>query len=886
MRRLFPFLKNIDDNQRRNFEIFFGSVCLIIAFASLFAIASYLFTWRSDISLLDHPDPGTLDISVENWAGKLGFYWANFLVTKCFGLASFIIVFFFGTLSHRLLLKKKDKSFSRLLLVSVSGLYIFSFIFAYISELLGLNNLFICGLGGNSGNEAILWANNMFGSVVTLFILAVFLFLWIFYASPKYAMRILNIHNYIGQMAEKRKKRKEEKRERQRLKREKARLETERLAEESEREAEDHVGQVEESERQVEESENEREDRSDDVQVVENQKQEVDVQEQETYSSDASNQNSSQNSSQSSDFNSAATSAATSGAESVVIPGSPTTEKENNVEDSKDAKAETEKSEREVGFEVIKDGKLSEEVKKDLPNINIKDELPRYKAPTLDLLNDYNRNSEAVTSSELERNNLRIRETLENYNIEIIDVKAIVGPTVTLYKVYPAPGVKINTIKNRQEDIAMSLNARGVRIVTLLDSVGIEVANDEPSIVSLKSLLNDDSFRNSKAELPVAIGYTITQKVKVFDLADSPHLLVAGATKQGKSVGLNVLISSLLYSKHPSELKMVFIDPKMVEFTAYSRLLKHYLAILPTAASEEQEMENAVVKTAKDADKILASLCVEMDQRYIMLNKALVNNIKLYNEKYKKRKLLPTKGHKYLPYIVVVLDEYADLTMSVGGGGDAKKISRNIAASIIRLAQKGRAAGIHVVLATQRPSVDVITGLIKTNFPTRIAFRVVTAVDSRTILDTTGAEKLIGKGDMLYYAGVEMERVQCGFVSNDEIGKITSYIGEQVGYGKCYNVPYYLPEVPDEEDGSTSSGLVNMNELDDRFEDAARQVVMNQKGSTSDLQRRLGMGYSRAGRIMDQLEAAGIVGPQEGSKPREVLVSTFDELQPILDKFL
>lgn len=531
-------------------------------------------------------------------------------------------------------------------------------------------------------------------------------------------------------------------------------------------------------------------------------------------------------------------------------------------------------------LEVIKGKELTTKVTSDLPRINVRDELPDYKFPSLELLDTYSSGRSEVTDEELSRNNARIRTALENYRIQINDVKAIVGPTVTLYKVYPAPGVKISEIKKLQEDLGMHLRARGVRVVTLTDSVGIEVANDRPSIVPMRAVLNDEAFRVSKAELPVAIGYTIQQKVKVFDLADAPHLLVAGATKQGKSVGLNVIVTSLLYSKHPSELKLVFIDPKMVEFSAYSHLLKHYLAVLP-CNDETEEMDNAIVKKADKADKILRSLCIEMDQRYELLSKASVPNIKTYNEKYRNRRLRPDEGHRFLPYMVTIIDEYADLTMSVGGSGDAKAVARSITTSIIRLAQKGRAAGLHVVLATQRPSVDVITGLIKTNFPTRIAFRVVSRTDSSTILDSSGAEKLIGKGDMLYYAGVEMERVQCAYIDSEEINRLTEYIGSQSGYKKSFNTPFYLPPVDDDtEEGS--GGMVDMTKLDERFDEAAKLVVMSQRGSTSDLQRRLGMGYAKAGRVMDQLQAAGIVGPQEGSKPRQVLVSSLDELDQII----
>lgn len=540
---------------------------------------------------------------------------------------------------------------------------------------------------------------------------------------------------------------------------------------------------------------------------------------------------------------------------------------------------------QDTSIEVIRE-EIVVPVTEDLPRIDNREELQKFEFPSLDLLKDYTEGQHVVSQAELDINNNRIRTTLSNYKIEVEKVTAVVGPTVTLYKIVLAPGMKVASIESVHREIAMALEVGGVRVVTLPGCVGIEVPNSTPSIVPLKSMLNDDSFRNSTAELPVAIGFsTLAQKVKTFDLADAPHLLVAGATKQGKSVGLNVIISSLLYAKHPSELKFVFIDPKAVEFTAYNSLLKHYLAVLPLAANEEEERKNAIVKKAKQAEQVLNSLCIEMDERYDLLAAAGVNDFKLYNEKYKDRRLLPTEGHKFLPYLVVVIDEYADLIMAGGASPEDKKSAKNIESSIIRLAQKGRAAGIHVIIATQRPSVNVITGLIKANFPTRIAFRVLSGVDSRTILDGTGAENLIGKGDMLYYAGVKMERIQCAMVSMAEINKITRFIGDQTGYRQCYNTPYYLP-VPESQEGEPGGGNIDMQNIDSMFEEAARTVVLSQKGSTSDLQRKLGMGYARAGRVMDQLEAAGIVGPQEGSKPRQVLVSTLDELSELIAPFL
>jgi len=538
-------------------------------------------------------------------------------------------------------------------------------------------------------------------------------------------------------------------------------------------------------------------------------------------------------------------------------------------------------------LEVIDDGGYDVGVKKELERIDVKADLEKYEFPPLDLLNDYASKQYQVSQAELESNSNKICSTLLSYKIKVKTISAVVGPTVTLYKVVPDDGVRISAIKRLDEDIALSLGTMGVRVTTQSDCVGIEVANEMRSTVPLKSMLNASAYRDSKAELPIAIGYTIQQKVKTFDLADAPHLLVAGTTKQGKSVGLNVIVSSLLYAKHPADLKFVFIDPKMVEFTAYKKLLHHYLAVLPTASDDQEEMDNAIVKQAKDADDILRSLTVEMDERYLLLSKAGVNNVKSYNEKYCNRLLLPTDGHRHLPYLVVIIDEFADLTMSVGGGPEAKKVAKGVNTSIIRLAQKGRAAGIHVVIATQRPSVDVVTPLIKTNFPTRIAFRVATRFDSGTILDSNGAEKLIGNGDMIYYAGVETERVQCAYVSMDEINAITSFIGNQQGYKKSYGIPYYLPLPPAPEgENSGDSSMVDMQHLDSKFEEAARLVVSTQRGSTSDLQRKMGIGYAKAGRIMDQLQAAGVVGPQDGSKPRQVLVDDLFELEGILSAFM
>lgn len=514
----------------------------------------------------------------------------------------------------------------------------------------------------------------------------------------------------------------------------------------------------------------------------------------------------------------------------------------------------------------------------ELPPIDPKQDIENFRFPLVDLLSDYADKISEVSRSELETNIQRIRTTLESFRIGVDSVRAIVGPAVTLYKVKLAPGVKCARVKNVENDIGMALNNSPVRVTILSDSVGIEVANDTRSIVPLKALFKDRSFRESKAELPVAIGYTFTKQVKTFDLADAPHLLVAGATKQDKSVGLNVIVTSLLYSKLPSELKFVFIDPKRVEFTPYKKLIKHYLATMPTAVSESEEEDSVIVKKHDKADEILRSLCLEMDERYELMSLADTNKVTDYNAKYRARRLRQDQGLRYLPYLVVVIDEYSDLIMS--GGADQKSMSRSVMTSIIRLTHKGRDAGIHVILATQRPTVDVITGLIKANFPTRIAFKVVSRKDSATILDTPGAEKLIGRGDMLYYKGYRLERVQCAYVDPQETERLTKFIAEQKGFRQHYEAPYYLPELP--AGSSEPSSSASIGKLDPNFDEVARLVVTNQRASTTDVQKRMGMGFARASRVMGQLQAAGIVGPPDGAKPRQILVQSLDELDDLL----
>ncbi len=492
-------------------------------------------------------------------------------------------------------------------------------------------------------------------------------------------------------------------------------------------------------------------------------------------------------------------------------------------------------------------------------------ELSKFKFPNIDLLKEYIKGASiTINQEELEENKNRIVSTLNNYKIGIANIKATVGPTVTLYEIVPEAGIRISKIKNLEDDIALSLSALGIRIIAPIPgrgTIGIEVPNKKPSIVSMRSVISSPKFQNAEMELPLALGKTISNETYVVDLAKMPHLLMAGATGQGKSVGLNAILASLLYKKHPAEVKFVLVDPKKVELTLFNKIERHYLAKLP-------DTEEAIITDTTKVIHTLNSLCIEMDARYDLLKDAMVRNIKEYNTKFKSRKLNPNEGHRYLPYIVLIIDEFADLIMTAG---------KEVETPIARLAQLARAIGIHLVIATQRPSVNVITGLIKANFPARVAFRVTSKIDSRTILDGPGADQLIGRGDMLYTQGNDLIRLQCAFVDTPEVADITDYIGSQ----KAYPNAHLLPEYVGEEAGTNLDN--DISERDDLFRDAAEVLVIAQQGSASLLQRKLKLGYNRAGRIIDQLEAAGIVGPFEGSKARQVMVPTLEALNQLLD---
>jgi S-DNA-T family DNA segregation ATPase FtsK/SpoIIIE len=491
-------------------------------------------------------------------------------------------------------------------------------------------------------------------------------------------------------------------------------------------------------------------------------------------------------------------------------------------------------------------------------------ELSNFKRPGIDLLKDYGDGSITINQEELEANKNKIVETLSNYKIGIANIKATIGPTVTLYEIVPDAGIRISKIKNLEDDIALSLSALGIRIIAPIPgkgTIGIEVPNQKASIVSMRSVIGAAKFQNAEMELPIALGKTISNETFVVDLAKMPHLLMAGATGQGKSVGLNAVLTSLLYKKHPAEVKFVLVDPKKVELNIYNKIERHYLAKLP-------DTEEAIITDNTKVINTLNSLCIEMDNRYELLKNAMCRNLKEYNKKFRERKLNPNDGHSYLPYIVLVVDEFADLIMTAG---------KEVETPIARLAQLARAIGIHLIIATQRPSVNVITGIIKANFPARIAFRVTSKIDSRTILDSGGADQLIGRGDMLYTQGNELTRIQCAFVDTPEVERIAAYVGGQKGYADAHLLPEYVGEE------NTSNLDIDASERDALFREAAEVIVTAQQGSASLLQRKLKLGYNRAGRIIDQMEAAGVVGPFEGSKARQVLVSDFAALDRLLN---
>ncbi len=764
----------------------------LISFAILLALSftSYIFTWKADQSKLDISTFQLFkdpSIQVENWIGKLGAILSNGFIHNGFGLASVAFILIFLVLGFKLL-KVKLLPFRKTLFISLISMIWFSVFLGFVFS----DRLFF--LGGAHGYFLAEWLNALLGKAGTLIILLISFFALIVF-SFKNALKIIKGWIFTAKNLKL-----------DQLKEEDQALETE------EQTNEETENPTEGKELEIQDTEN-----SPAVEISLSEKTEdpEDLPENEI-SLDSNPVNTTETEEE-------------------------TPEEKANLDFEYEKAAEDEKS-PEGEIKVNTDGDYDPKL-----------DLSFYKMPTLDLLEDHVNEVPEVSEADLKENSDKIIKTLKDYKIEISKISATIGPTVTLYEIVPAPGVRISKIKNLEDDIALSLAALGIRIIAPIPgkgTIGIEVPNKHPEIVSMRDVLTSKKFQETDYELPVVIGRKINNEPLIFNLAKMPHLLMAGATGQGKSVGLNAIITSLLYKKHPSQLKFVMVDPKKIELSFYSKLERHFLAKLP-------EEEDPIITDTQKVIYTLNSLTKEMDMRYDLLKKAGARNLKEYNKKYIKRKLNPEKGHHYLPYIVVVIDEFADLIQTAG---------KEIEGPIARLAQLARAIGIHLIIATQRPSTNVITGTIKANFPARISFRVSSSIDSRTILDSTGANQLIGRGDMLLNDGQNLVRAQCAFVDTPEIEEITDYIANQQGYPSAL----LLPE-PDSDEGDGAKVLAADEKLDDLFDEAARLVVRHQQGSTSLIQRKLAIGYNRAGRIIDQLEASGIVGPFEGSKARKVL---------------
>lgn len=796
--------------------------CLFSIYLSI-ALVSFIFTWQADQSFEWQNVFSASDVSVENWGGKVGAFFANLLISDGFGLGSFVIPLIIGLGGLRLMKLRPypfRKASRTLIITAILSSLILGYLFGTAQGLFG------SGLGGAHGIFMAQWLNSFMGKFGTalflFFITATFLtfttkntFHWLNFGVGAVHTMLKKDPNATTVSAEE--------------------AEWENKPEDvtptpKVEEQETSPVTVKKPEVKVTAQDLNEDDEEDEEEEVEEtyDKQHID----ETFTV--------------SDTNNAT--------ESIIEP----------IEEESQAEIVDNSGEVELTVQKVAEEEVIEVLHGEMDQYDPTLDLSGYQRPPIELLEEYKTNERTVSNDELISNKNKIVETLANYKIQIDKIKATIGPTVTLYEIVPAPGVRISKIKNLEDDIALSLAALGIRIIAPIPgkgTIGIEVPNLNPEVVSMLSIIKSAKFQEAKYELPLALGKTINNETFILDLTKMPHLLVAGATGQGKSVGLNAMLTSMLYKKHPSQLKFVLVDPKKVELNIYSKIERHFLAKLPDA-------EEPIITDTQKVIYTLNSLCNEMDSRYDLLKLAHVRNIKEYNEKFVSRRLNPQKGHKFLPYIVVVIDEFADLIMTAG---------REIETPIARLAQLARAIGIHLIIATQRPTTNIITGVIKANFPARIAFRVSSMIDSRTILDCPGANQLIGRGDMLVSTGNDIIRVQCAFVDTPEIERITDFIGNQRGYSSAFLLPEYKG------DESVEGNEVDLSKKDDLFEDAARVIVMNQQGSTSLIQRKFSIGYNRAGRIIDQLEAAGIVGPFEGSKARQVLITDEMSLEHILN---
>ena len=778
-----------------------GLFLVLIAIYLFFSFTSYLFTWKYDLSIIDGKSIGFVfngeESEIRNWLGKFGAYTAHRFLKIWYGVASYLFVLIAFVIGFKSLFKYELLPITKTLKVSFISLIWICVFLGFVFEKSDLD--FMGGLYGQVIND---WLIGVFGQIGTgffIFFFGITSVVLLFNPSLSWVVDFFNKFS---------KKIKNNISDNDGFTNVSSEIE---IKEESLKENTPLDLSLDSNVNEMDLKDNETENNSSDL--------ELDI---------------------------------TLNEEKAETQQKETSEETDEVALAVEvAKTETELSKKDL------DRKLKEFGEYD-PKLDLSD----YKLPNIDLLAEHGSGNISVDKDELEGNKNKIIETLLNYKINISKIKATIGPTVTLYEIIPAPGVRISKIKNLEDDIALSLAALGIRIIAPMPgkgTVGIEVPNSNPEIVAMKSLIASDKFQNSNMELPIALGKTISNETLVADLTRMPHLLMAGATGQGKSVGLNAILISIIYKKHPSQVKFVLIDPKKVELTIYNKIERHFLAKLP-------DEEEAIITDTTKVVNTLNSLCVEMEARYELLKEAMVRTIKEYNHKFVQRKLNPEKGHKYMPYIVLVIDEFADLIMTAG---------KEVETPVARIAQLARAVGIHLIIATQRPSVNVITGTIKANFPARIAFRVTSKIDSRTILDSGGADQLIGRGDMLFSPGNELIRLQCGFVDTPEVDQIADFIGSQRGYPNAFLLPEYIDEANELKEID--------DDLDSLFEDAAEVIVNAQQGSASLLQRKLKLGYNRAGRIVDQLEATGLIGPHRGSKARDVLIPDVLALEQFLN---
>lgn len=801
----------------RQHKVLLGVLFFLFSIALLLSFISYFLYWEYDQSeLTSFTDRQE---SVHNWLGKFGASLADLFLYRGFGVASFILIRFFFLSGAYLVLDLPVRKLKKTLFWDL-------FLVIIISILFGFFNAYLPELGGIIGYEMNLFMQDYLGKTGTALILVFALFIFLIF-------RVKMSPDAIKTFFE----RKHE--------------EDEEDENETDAVAAPIVVPIAKTEPAISpipttlEQEN---DFSDEDSIEEEDDEELNNIELKTIPTPPPSQF---------EINREALKPTIEHASEINLDTKPKQpEPHHEIIETNDKNFVIEKIEEEATVEE----NLAARLVKDFGEFDPTLDLSNYQFPSIELLKDYSSGGITINQEELEENKNRIVETLRNYKIDIAQIKATVGPTVTLYEIVPEAGIRISKIKSLEDDIALSLSALGIRIIAPIPgkgTIGIEVPNKNPTMVSMKSVIAAPKFQTAEMELPIALGKTISNETFVVDLAKMPHLLMAGATGQGKSVGLNAVLTSLLYKKHPAEVKFVLVDPKKVELTLFNKIERHYLAKLPDDG-------DAIITDNTKVINTLNSLCIEMDNRYSLLKDAMVRNIKEYNEKFRQRKLNPENGHRFLPYIVLVVDEFADLIMTAG---------KEVETPIARLAQLARAIGIHLIIATQRPSVNVITGIIKANFPARIAFRVTSKIDSRTILDSQGADQLIGRGDMLYTQGNDLTRVQCAFVDTPEVEKITEFIGSQ----KAYPNAYFLPEYVGEESGINLD--IDISERDSMFREAAEVIVTAQQGSASLLQRKLKLGYNRAGRLVDQLEAAGIVGPFEGSKARNVLIPDLTALE-------